>query len=161
MELDHRRVVVADSATIKVYGYSHDIQVQSGKDAPTAHSDCLPFQIVSYDINRRSEESKSSSVLVVDSEWEELTFVDFLSDSDPSFLVALTYNATRQCSYLKLLKIYNQIEQEDDWLSNKNQADLDDKSYSMVEDESKEILIGALKANLEQQPAVNSKNAQF
>jgi hypothetical protein len=31
----------------------------------------------------------------------------------------------------------------------------------MVEDESKEKLIGALKANLEQQPAVNSKNAQF
>jgi hypothetical protein len=31
----------------------------------------------------------------------------------------------------------------------------------MVEDESKEKLIGALKANLEQQPAVNGKNTQF
>ena len=95
MELDHRRVVVADSATIKVYGYSHDIQVQSGKEAPS-HSDSLTFQIVSYDINRRQlgEESKSS-VLIADDEWEELTFVDFLSDSDPSFLVALTYNPTR------------------------------------------------------------------
>lgn len=69
---------------------------------------------MSYNINKKYtnivgavDEELKASVLIGEEEWEEIIFVDFMSDSDPSYLVVLTYNAARQCSYLKLLKIFN------------------------------------------------------
>ncbi len=93
---------------------------------------------------------------------EQITFVSFLSDSDPSFLLVLTYSPGSQCSYLKLLKIYNQVEFED-WNSAHNNIEEDqEKTFSMVEDEAKKDLIISLKQNLEHAPSVNKSNySQF
>ena len=38
---------------------------------------------------------------------EEIVFASFMSDYEPSLILLLTYNGTRFCSYLRVLKIYN------------------------------------------------------
>jgi hypothetical protein len=56
-----------------------------------------------------------------------------MSDYDSSLILLLTYCPKLKCSSLKLLKIYNEKEQEE----SKNQnttADLEETTYSMVED---------------------------
>ena len=75
-------------------------------------------------------------------ETEEIVFTHFLSDYDPSFLLLLTYSPQQRCSFLKVLKIYNQIEQEEDWSNNgSNNGDQEEKTYSMIEDQAKQQLI--------------------
>lgn len=62
-------------------------------------SECKPFLVISHDINKSDEQLNKQT--------EEVTFVSFLSDSDPSFLLVLTYSPATQSSYMKLLKIFN------------------------------------------------------
>ena len=50
---------------------------------------------------------------------EVIQFAGFLSDYDPSLIFALTYDADRQVSYLKVLKIHRRDEH--------------DRSYSFAE----------------------------
>lgn len=89
---------------------------------------------------------------------EEILFANFMSDYDPSFLILVTYNPTRQCSYVKTLKIFNKVEQEEDWHSaNANYDCLEEKTYSMVEDDAKERLIQNIRNNLQNEPSVTKK----
>jgi hypothetical protein len=48
--------------------------------------------------------------MVAPEEFEEIVFANFMSDHDPSFILLVTYNPTRQCSYVKALKIFNKSE---------------------------------------------------
>jgi hypothetical protein len=70
----------------------------------------------------------------------------------------LTYSAALNCSYMKVLKIYNQSEHED-WGSVQGNANGEDGlSYSMAEEDAKKVLITNLKTNLENEPSVLKKN---
>ena len=82
---------------------------------------------------------------------EEIVFTHFLSDYDPSLVLLLSYNPQRQCSFLKVLKIYNQLEQEEDWSNNDA---YEEKTYSMYEDEAKEKLIQNIRNNLQNDPSM-------
>lgn len=57
----------------------------------------------------------------------------------------MTYCAGRKCTYLKLFKIYNQSEQEEDLRRHHQEqeqgTDNNQLSYSMAEDEAKRKLI--------------------
>lgn len=107
--------------------------------------------MISHDINKSEEQLNKQT--------EEITFVSFLSDSDPSFLLVLTYSPSTQSSYMKLLKIYNQVECED-WNSAHNNVEEEaEKTFSMVEDDAKKDLIISLKQNLEHAPSVNKNNS--
>jgi hypothetical protein len=68
-----------------------------------------------------------------------------LSDFDPSLVLVMTYCAGRKCTYLKLFKIYNQSEQEEDLRRHHQEqeqgTDNNQLSYSMAEDEAKRKLI--------------------
>jgi hypothetical protein len=50
MELDHRRFLVADKTTIKVYGYTHDMEVDPETQE---NAESKPVLIMNYDINRK------------------------------------------------------------------------------------------------------------
>ena len=80
-----------------------------------------------------------------------------MSDYDPSFVLLMTYCEVRKCSYLKVLKIYNKVEQEEDWSSARNNNDQDERSYSQVEDDAKNNLIQNLRMNLVNEPSINKK----
>ena len=56
-----------------------------------------------------------------------------------------------------MLKIISQTENEEDWSSAHNNNEVDDVSYSMVEDNAKKNLIDHLKSNLENEPAIITK----
>ena len=82
--------------------------------------------------------------MVAPEEFEEIVFVSFMSDHDPSFIFLVTYNPFRMCSYIKALKIFNKSEQEEDWKSNAGEGyekEVEEKTFSMVEDEAKDRLI--------------------
>lgn len=89
--------------------------------------------------------------IVDQQDMEVIIFTHFLSDYDPSLVLLLSYNPTKKCSYLKMLKIYNQIEHEDDWSNNEaNEV----KTFSMYEDEAKEKLIQNIRNNLQNDPSM-------
>jgi hypothetical protein len=48
--------------------------------------------------------------MVAPEDFEEIVFANFISDCDPSFVLLVTYNPSRCCSYFKVLKIYNRVE---------------------------------------------------
>ena len=57
-----------------------------------------------------------------------------------------------------MMKIFNLQEQEEDWKSTQNNVDVvEEKSYSMVEDEAKKKLIQNIRQNLVNEPAINKK----
>jgi hypothetical protein len=58
---------------------------------------------------------------------------------------------------LKVLKIYNKVEQEEDWNSARNNNDQDERSYSQVEDDAKDNLIQNLRMNLANEDAITKK----
>ena len=135
-ELDHRRVLVCDACTVKVYGYSHDItfteshKFEEFKEDP----DVSPFLVIEHDVAAQSEDA------------EQILFCGFFSDSDPSLLLLLTFSQSKQCSYLKVLKIFNSLEQDEDWSNISTNPNNDhllpvEKTYSMVEDEAREAII--------------------
>lgn len=80
-------------------------------------------------------------------------FTSFLSDTDPSLIIVLTYDHAQQCSYFKVLKILNSVE-VDECSSNHNFNEFEEKSYSMVEDDAKSNLIQQLKSNLKDEPRI-------
>lgn len=89
--------------------------------------------------------------------YEEIQFCNFMSDYDSSLVLLLTYCPRLKCSYLKLLKIFNEKEQEE----TKNfyeSTDLEETTYSMVEDEAKRKLIRNIRDNLENEPSVKREN---
>lgn len=94
------------------------------------------------------EISESGRINYQEEEQERITFANFLSDYDPSFILLMTYCDVRKCSYLKILKIFNKVEQQEDWESDKNNNENEERSYSQVEDEAKQNLIQNLRLNL-------------
>jgi hypothetical protein len=118
IELDHRRVLAADLYTINVFGYSHDFKCETAEDQLVKSDDCDPTLIISYDINSKSAsglDSSKDSTLVLDlsekdDSEETILFTQFLSDYDPSFILLASYSPKKKCSYLKFIKIFNQIE---------------------------------------------------
>lgn len=96
---------------------------------------------------------------------EEIMFASFLSDYEPSFIIMLTYSPTRLCSYLRIVKIYNAQEFEEDLISHQQilASEGDDfRTYSQVEDELKRELIENLRENLANEPSVTgAKHAAF
>jgi hypothetical protein len=73
---------------------------------------------------------------------EIIIFASFLSDYEPSFVFLLTYSPSANCSYLKVLKIHNAEEYEED-LKSELIDDTNDESrtYSEIEDVQKAELI--------------------
>ena len=86
-------MVVADDKTIKVYGYSYDIDPDNQS---TQSEYTKPVLVAKYNFDLCEEEDE-----------EQLTFVSFLSDLDPSLLLALSFSKSKNCSYIKVLKIYS------------------------------------------------------
>jgi hypothetical protein len=70
---------------------------------------------------------------------EQIIFASFLSDYEPSFVFLLTYSPSANCSYLKVLKIHNAEEYEEDLKS--VMIDDDRRTYSEIEDVQKAELI--------------------
>lgn len=78
-------MLVADSATIKVYGYSHDITFNHSEETQNFEEfkdepDVTPYLVIQHDVSSHSEDA------------EEILFCGFFSDSDPSLLLLLTYS---------------------------------------------------------------------
>lgn len=128
-ELDHRRVLVADGHSINIYGYSHEFQIKT--EAALDNQECHPYLITSYAVGKFSRgaaymveepcnsslmeehieiESDKPKLITLVEQQEVITFANFLSDYDPSFVLLMTYCEIRHCSYLKVLKIYNKVE---------------------------------------------------
>jgi hypothetical protein len=137
--LDHRRVLVCDAGTIKIFGYSHDITFNHSEESQKFEEfkedpDVSPFLVIQHDVAAQSENA------------EEILFCGFFSDSDPSLLLLLTFSQSKRCSYLKVMKIFNSTEQDEDWSNISTNPNNDhllpiDKTYSMVEDEAREAII--------------------
>ena len=94
------------------------------------------MRIISYDINSKSDLQFEEHKEVLE-EHEEIIFVHFLSDYDPSLMLLVTYNRTLNQSYIKFLKIYNKIEQEEDWKSSNENHENEERpnlsSYLRIE----------------------------
>lgn len=106
--------------------------------------------MIQYDITQHSEDN------------EEILFCGFFSDTDPSLLLMLSYSHAKQCSYLKVMKIFNFKEQEEDWsnISSNAKQLLVEKTYSMVEDEAKEAIIKNLRENLQNEPVIEESHSR-
>ena len=72
---------------------------------------------------------------------EQIIFASFLSDYEPSFVFLLTYSPSANCSYLKVLKIHNAQEYEEDLKSVTLEDNDDGRTYSEIEDVQKAELI--------------------
>lgn len=64
---------------------------------------------------------------------------------------------------MKVLKIFNSTEQEEDWSNISSNANKDhllqvEKTYSMVEDEAREAIIQNLRENLDNEPSLDKQN---
>lgn len=125
-------MLVADNTQIKIFGYSHEFKFNT-EDQSKTNDGHNPILVISYDINSKSDLQFEEHKEVLE-EHEEIIFVHFLSDYDPSLMILVTYNRTLNQSYIKFLKIYNKIEQEEDWKSNDENHENEEKTYSMVED---------------------------
>lgn len=73
---------------------------------------------------------------------EEIQFTAFLSDYDPSLIFVMTYSESNDVTFLKVLKIYNATEFDEE----KNQSLIEDaekekRTFSQVEDRMRQELI--------------------
>lgn len=78
-------MMVCDSCSIKVYGYSHDITFNHREESQKFEEfkedpDVTPFLVIHHDVAAQSEDA------------EEILFCGFFSDSDPSLLLLLTFS---------------------------------------------------------------------
>ena len=148
--MDHRRFLVCSHDTINVFGYTREFKVSASVDhtqqsQPVLQDQEVPVMIIEHNINNaHSDQDEERNNPTED--YEEIVFANFLSDFDPSLILVMSYCAGRKCTYMKLLKIYNQSEQEEDLRLRQQQeqeqgTDNNPKSYSMAEDEAKRKLI--------------------
>jgi hypothetical protein len=151
--------MVADTETIKLFGYCHDQHLQPGREDGEASEQVLPCLLVTHNINDRG--SQTQTVIGANANYtEQIEYVSFLSDLDPSFLLVLTYSKERDCSFLKILKVYNKQENEEDWGSDQGNQVVNEegRTFSFCEEDRRREFVTNLKSNLEQEPFCHKKN---